>query len=54
MDNRERHVSIEGSDGTPADRGRYEPPRIRVYTEEEILAQLGPAQLYAGPVPFQF
>ena len=26
----------------------YESPSIRVYTEEELLAQIGPAQLYNG------
>lgn len=26
----------------------YETPSIRVYTEEELLAQIGPAQLYHG------
>lgn len=33
---------------------RYEAPSIRVFTEEEIVAQLGPAQLYTGGLPFQF
>ena len=32
----------------------YEPPSIRVFTEEEILSQLGPAQLYSGNMPFEF
>ena len=32
----------------------YERPSIRVFTEEEILSQLGPAQLYAGSLPFEF
>ncbi|MGD8376156.1 MAG: hypothetical protein PVF68_08450 [Acidobacteriota bacterium] len=32
----------------------YERPSIRVFTEEEILSQLGPAQLYAGSMPFEF
>jgi hypothetical protein len=33
---------------------KYERPSIRVFTEEEILAQLGPAQLYSGSLPFEF
>jgi hypothetical protein len=33
---------------------RYEAPTIRVFTEAEIVAQLGPAQLYTGALPFQF
>ena len=32
----------------------YERPSIRSYSDEEILAQLGPAQLYTGAVPFGF
>lgn len=33
---------------------KYERPSIRVFTEDEILVQLGPAQLYNGSLPFQF
>ena len=29
----------------------YEPPTIRSFTNEEILATLGPAQGYTGQVP---
>ena len=32
----------------------YEKPDIRIFTEEEIVAQLGPAQLYTGGMPFGF
>lgn len=32
----------------------YEKPDIRIFTEEEIVAQLGPAQLYTGGMPFEF
>ena len=32
----------------------YEAPALRVVTEEEILAQLGPGQLYTGALPFEF
>ncbi len=32
---------------------RYEKPDIRVFTEEEIVAQLGPAQIYTGGMPFE-
>lgn len=47
----ERHDS-----GAEAQRQRapYERPASRVYTEEEILAQLGPGQLYTGALPFAF
>ncbi len=39
--------------GNPRDVPAYDPPlyelpSIRVYTEDELLAQLGPAQLYVG------
>jgi hypothetical protein len=42
--------------GTEADSARlpYEAPALRVVTEEEILAQLGPGQLYTGALPFDF
>ena len=44
--------------GTGADpvggRIPYEAPALRVVTEEEILAQLGPGQLYTGALPFDF
>jgi hypothetical protein len=37
-----------------SERAPYEAPAVRVFTEEEILAQLGPGQLYTGALPFQF
>ena len=45
---------IDPREGPGKDPARYESPSIRVYTEEEILAHLGPAQLYTGPLPFDF
>jgi len=42
--------------GAEPEAGRipYEAPALRVVTEEEILAQLGPGQLYTGALPFEF
>jgi len=44
----------EGNPEGMATRTPYEAPALRVVTEEEILAQLGPGQLYAGALPFEF
>lgn len=40
--------------GAESGRLPYEAPALRVVTEEEILAQLGPGQLYTGALPFEF
>jgi hypothetical protein len=48
IDQRDIHTEAQ------APRAPYEPPAARVFTEEEILAQLGPGQLYTGALPFRF
>ena len=46
---------IDGEHQRPGqDLAKYEAPTIRVFTEEELLAMLGPAQLYTGSLPFEF
>jgi hypothetical protein len=49
-------VRMTGEGGTEIGSGRipYEAPALRIVTEEEILAQLGPGQLYTGALPFEF
>ena len=49
----ERQPTEHREDSRPGP-AHYEPPVIRVFTEEEILAHLGPAQLYTGKLPFEF
>ena len=44
----------EGRTDGGTERIPYETPAVRVVTEEEILAQLGPGQLYTGALPFDF
>jgi hypothetical protein len=39
-----------GQDSRPA----YAPPTITSMPEEEVLEQVGPAQAYAGNLPFSF
>ena len=52
MTQREQDQKSNRGDGKGSE--RYEAPTIRVFTEAEIIAQLGPAQLYTGSLPFQF
>ncbi len=35
-------------------RPKYAPPSITSLNEEEVLEQVGPAQAYAGNLPFGF
>lgn len=36
------------------EQGRYVPPTISSLREEDVLEQVGPAQAYAGNLPFAF
>jgi len=52
--NEEMGTRGEGRTDRGTERIPYEAPALRVVTEEEILAQLGPGQLYTGALPFDF
>jgi hypothetical protein len=45
---------IESSTPQTDDQIRYVSPTITSLREEEVLDQVGPAQAYAGNVPFGF